>query len=60
MAVEQLERYLADMLDDQEAVFGYKSEKPDVNIHHGYHEAAWWVISSKSPLEKVWELSIWN
>ncbi len=32
MAPEQLERYLADMLDDQEAPYGYKSEKLDVNI----------------------------
>ena len=29
---DMLERYLADMLDDQEAVFGYKSEKKDANI----------------------------
>lgn len=27
-----LERYLSDVLDDQEAVFGYKSEKVDPNI----------------------------
>ena len=32
MDPERLERYLADMLDDQEAVFGYKSDKVDVNI----------------------------
>ncbi len=32
MAPEHLERYLADMLDDQEAPFGYKSEKVDANI----------------------------
>ena len=32
MEKEQLERYLADMLDDQEALFGYKSDKPDPNI----------------------------
>ena len=32
MEVERQERYLADMLDDQDAVFGYKSEKPDANI----------------------------
>jgi len=32
MTPEQLERYLADMMDDQEAPFGYKSEKVDVNI----------------------------
>ena len=32
MTPEQLERYLADMLDDQEAPYGYKSEKVDVNI----------------------------
>ena len=29
---DRLERYLADMLTDQEAVFGYKSEKQDPNI----------------------------
>ena len=32
MDPEHLERYLADMLDDQEAPFGYKSEKVDANI----------------------------
>lgn len=32
MDKDMLERYLADMLTDQEAVFGYKSEKPDPNI----------------------------
>ena len=32
MDKEHLERYLSDMLDDQEAVFGYKSEKIDPNI----------------------------
>ena len=32
MTPEQLERYLADMLDDQEEPFGYKSEKEDINI----------------------------
>ena len=32
MGKERLERYLADMLDDHEAPFGYKSEKVDVNI----------------------------
>ncbi len=32
MTPDQLERYLADMLDDQEAPYGYKSEKVDVNI----------------------------
>lgn len=32
MEKEQLERYLADMLDDAEAPYGYKSEKPDPNI----------------------------
>ena len=32
MDPERLERYLADMLDDQEAAFGYKSEKVDANI----------------------------
>ncbi len=32
MTPKQLERYLADMLDDQEVPFGYKSEKVDVNI----------------------------
>lgn len=32
MDKDMLERYLADMLTDQEAVFGYKSEKQDPNI----------------------------
>lgn len=32
MDKDMLERYLADMLTDQEAVFGYKSEKLDPNI----------------------------
>lgn len=32
MDKDMLERYLADMLTDQEAVFGYKSEKPAPNI----------------------------
>ena len=32
MDKDMLERYLADMLTDQEAVFGYKSEKQDSNI----------------------------
>ena len=32
MTPDQLERYLADMMDDQEAPYGYKSEKVDVNI----------------------------
>lgn len=32
MDKEQLERYLSDMLGDQEAAFGYKSEKIDPNI----------------------------
>lgn len=32
MDKNMLERYLADMLTDQEAVFGYKSEKQDPNI----------------------------
>lgn len=32
MDKEHLERYLSDVLDDQEAVFGYKSEKVDPNI----------------------------
>ncbi len=32
MNPEQLERYLSDMMDDQEALFGYKSDKVDVNI----------------------------
>lgn len=32
MDKDMLERYFADMLTDQEAVFGYKSEKQDPNI----------------------------
>ena len=32
MDKDMLERYLADMFTDQEAVFGYKSEKQDPNI----------------------------
>lgn len=32
MDKDMLERYLADILTDQEAVFGYKSEKQDPNI----------------------------
>ena len=32
MDKDMLERYLADMLTDREAVFGYKSEKQDPNI----------------------------
>ncbi len=32
MTPEQLDRYLADMLDDQEAPYGYKSDKVDANI----------------------------
>ena len=32
MEKEQLERYLADMLEEQEGRFGYKSEKVDANI----------------------------
>lgn len=32
MDKDMLDRYLADMLTDQEAVFGYKSEKQDPNI----------------------------
>lgn len=32
MDKEQLDRYLFDMLDDQEAVYGYKSQKVDPNI----------------------------
>lgn len=32
MDKDMLERYLADMLTDKEAVFGYKSEKQDPNI----------------------------
>ena len=32
MDKEQLERYLADMLEEQEEKFGYKSEKADANI----------------------------
>ena len=32
MDKDMLERYLADMLDDMESVFGYKSEKQDPNI----------------------------
>lgn len=32
MDKDMLERYLADMLTDQETVFGYKSEKQDPNI----------------------------
>lgn len=32
MDKDMLKRYLADMLTDQEAVFGYKSEKQDPNI----------------------------
>ncbi len=32
MEKEELERYLSDLLDEQEAVFGYKSEKVDANI----------------------------
>ena len=32
MGKERLEHYLADMLDDQEAPFGYKSEKADANL----------------------------
>lgn len=32
MDKDMLERYLADMLTDQEAIFGYKSEKQDPNI----------------------------
>ena len=33
MDKEHLERYLSDVLDDQEAVFGYKSEKVDPNTN---------------------------
>ena len=32
MEKEQLERYLSDILNEQEAVFGYKSEKKDANL----------------------------
>ena len=32
MDADHLERYLSDMLDDQEAPFGYKSDKVDVDI----------------------------
>ncbi len=32
MEKEQLERYLADVLEEQEAKFGYKSDKPDANL----------------------------
>ena len=32
MSVEQLERYLADMLEEQETIWGYKTHQVDANL----------------------------